>query len=126
MFYQVEYLKDPNACLIHIEEEVAKDGDEYYDKGDRSEEDCPTLVKDLFASKGIRSVALESYVIIIEKGQVFDWSDILDRVVFVLRLNFEKTGEVIEKGEPIQYDPADDPDEICPRSVADHGETQEM
>lgn len=90
-------MQDPNFLIVHSDEVFTEITPEFFEKGERSEEYCPALVKDLLSVNGIKTVDFESYSMMIEKGQVFEWEGILALMLIVFNVNF---GECQEKAPP--------------------------
>lgn len=81
---EVEYFpENPDVIEIHISERVTDERILMYEEK-WSDKKRPDVVDDFFGIKGVKTVTLEQYSINIEKGRMFDWDDILPKVLKII------------------------------------------
>ena len=75
----------PNRCWIDVSEQVTPMAKLTFGGPEAQPDKMTPLVRDLFSIKGVASVTLSPYKVILDKGRTFSWMDIQQPVEDVLR-----------------------------------------
>jgi hypothetical protein len=103
MLYQLEYHSNPNCLSIHVDKKLTDKMIEHFMSADWHKDKQPAIVRDIFNSvEGVEQVSLHRYEIGITKGVVFEWKDMIDKIIFNLQLAFAPQEEMKEKVAPIK------------------------
>lgn len=103
MRYRLEYHTNPDRMSVHVDKRVTKKMTEVFFSENWDEDKQMPFVRDLFAVDGVSSVSLGPYSIHIEKGGVFQWEEMISRIIFVLQMHFDPNGEAVEAEQPLRY-----------------------
>lgn len=102
MRYCLEYMPNPNSLNVNVDRKVSQVFTAF-DPGDFPEEGRPQIVEDLFKIEGIAHVSLYAYQIWLQKGKVFDWSELLPAIKHAIHMNLDFEGDMHEKRPPIKH-----------------------
>ena len=102
MIYQLEYLdKYPHHLWIHVDKNLTRTGNLIFRSESDHKERQPNFVKYLWAVNGVSLIEVHSYCIVVGKGTVFEWKDMVSSIIFVLSLTLDKEDTMIEKAPPL-------------------------
>jgi len=101
--YQIEYHPAPNFLSIHLDKEFTSEFVGSVDTSDWDEEEIPPIVIDFLQLPGITDVAPERYRLVLEKGNLFSWDEIIGSVIVVLQMHLEPHGKIEEIAAPIKH-----------------------
>ncbi len=106
MRYKIEFFPNQEIVGIHLDEMVTKKMIETFDspvRPDYCQEEWPPLVQDLFKIRGIKRVTLTPYEINLEKGSVFEWNELVTRILNSLLTTFDPMGIAVEVSPPVHH-----------------------
>lgn len=104
MLYQLEYHPNPNCMTVHVDKKLTDDMIELFMSADWDKDKQPAIVRDIFNSvEGVKQVSLHRYEVGITKGTVFEWKDMIDKIIFNLQMTLAPQEEMKEKDAPMKY-----------------------
>ncbi len=93
MTYQVEHLQNENEAIIHVDMDIRG----ISPMGPYSEDEVSEKICRVEGIVGIKEA--HKYHLVIEKGRLFEWDDVIPDVIDIIRENFDPEGE-LEKLPP--------------------------
>ncbi|MDP3697398.1 MAG: NifU N-terminal domain-containing protein [Candidatus Taylorbacteria bacterium] len=103
MRYQLEYHLNPDLISVHTDKVITRKSTEHFWGDDcESKEDRSPLVRDLFTMDGTNEILLHRNTVSITKGKVFQWEEMVSRIIFILQLHLDPYGEFVEVAQPMR------------------------
>lgn len=111
MKYKLEFHPNPDCLSIHITKRLVKSGCQRFESSTDKidiwdnnmvvgQKDPPAFVTRLFEVEGIKTVHIDQYEIDLEKGSVFEWNDMLERIISILNIELFPDDEPQQIGDP--------------------------
>lgn len=82
--YKVEYCNNKDVVTIHFDVQVCEGSALGHDRN------SPLILKDLQEMHGIKDVSGRRYEIRLEKGAIFEWSELLPSIISLLKKHLGK------------------------------------
>lgn len=103
MLYQLEYHPNPNCLKVHVDKKLTDKGIESFENVDWDVEKQPAFVRDIFSNvEGVTRISVSCHEIFLMKGTVFEWKDMIDKIIFNLQMNLAPQEEMKEKAAPMK------------------------
>ncbi|MFQ5661843.1 MAG: NifU N-terminal domain-containing protein [Candidatus Paceibacteria bacterium] len=104
MLYQLEYCPNPDCLTVHVNKKLICEGIESFKNADWDVEKQSTFVRDIFNNvDGITEISVSCYEIFLIKGTIFEWKDMIDKIIFNLQMTLAPQEEMKEKAAPVKY-----------------------
>jgi hypothetical protein len=113
MRYQLQFPRNPEVLLIHVDKKLTDKSNEMYFGADHldtaSEGPAPAWLKEVYDLDGISGTSfIHRYELHVSKGVVFSWDDLAPQIVEILRRYLDPEGEATESAEPKRWTAADE------------------
>lgn len=124
MKYKLQFCPNPEVIKFHFQKRLCfgttlfdspKAKLKIWEGNDCIEQEPPTYIKRLWEVPGLVSISIQNYSIQLQKGEAFDWNDMLERITAILNL------ELFPDSEPEQLGMSDRPGPDLTKKLRDNG-----
>jgi len=99
MRYRIVYCAGNEWIRIAIDKQLTIQRDEYFYFGETdplSDSPPPPFINELFGIHGVEAVGLERYTLLIKRGEVFQWNEIVPAVLAALKVEVADNESLIK------------------------------